>query len=319
MAHVDMDPKLLESYEGISTCPEDFDVFWDECMEEVRNTNPNTEFVESRFTCKDAICLDMYFTAADGAKIHAKHLRPANIEGKIPAVIMFHGSGDDSGPWSDKLKFVQAGHAVFAMDIRGQAGKSEDIGGVSGHTMVGHFMRGANDGDPKKLFYRNVFMDAAQLAEIVFSLDFIDKDKVSTFGNSQGGALTIACAALQPRISKAAPLYPYLSDFRRVWDLKLSPTAYSDLFNYFRMFDPTHEKEDELFNLLGYIDIQFLAKRVKAEVLMATGLMDIACPPSTQFAMYNKLTCKKNKLIYPEYGHEVINDALDRMFVFLTK
>ena len=43
-----------------------------------------------------------------------------------------------------------------------------------------------------------------------------------------------------------------------------------------------------------------MAKRIKADVTMATGLMDTICPPSTQFAMYNKLNCNKKVLIYPE-------------------
>ena len=51
---------------------------------------------------------------------------------------------------------------------------------------------------------------------------------------------------------------------------------------------------------------------------MATGLMDVTCPPSTQFAMYNKLTCNKKVLIYPDYGHEGIIDMADRIFEFMA-
>jgi len=309
MLHVEVDRQKLFEYNGISVKPDDFDTFWDESIKEMKATDMTAEFSKADFECKNAQCMDMYFTAHDGARIYAKHIRPKNIEGKIPAVIIFHGAGDDSGCWGEKLKYVNEGYAVFAMDVRGQAGKSEDIGGVMGHTMSGHLMRGVGSGEPKKLFYRNVMLDAAKLAEIVFGLDFIDEDTVYVYGNSQGGALSIACAALQPKIKKAAILYPYLSDYKRV--------RYGGMDDYFRMFDPTHEKEDEIFNLLGYIDIQHLAKRVKAEVLMATGLKDTTCPPESQFAMYNKLECKKNVIFYPEYGHEPINDAFDKLFMFL--
>jgi cephalosporin-C deacetylase-like acetyl esterase len=37
---------------------------------------------------------------------------------------------------------------------------------------------------------------------------------------------------------------------------------------------------------------QNLAPRIKAEVVMFTGLMDAICPPSTQFAAYNKIESK---------------------------
>ena len=38
--------------------------------------------------------------------------------------------------------------------------------------------------------------------------------------------------------------------------------------------------------------------------MMATGLLDNICPPSSQFAAYNKITSKKQVLIYPDYKHE---------------
>jgi len=46
--------------------------------------------------------------------------------------------------------------------------------------------------------------------------------------------------------------------------------------------------------------------------------MDTLCPPSTQFAIYNKLTCSKEMKISPEYGHELISFASDRIFQFFN-
>ena len=48
-------------------------------------------------------------------------------------------------------------------------------------------------------------------------------------GGSQGGALTIACAALEPRVKKLAPVFPFLSDYRRVWEMDLAKDAYAEL------------------------------------------------------------------------------------------
>ena len=75
--------------------------------------------------------------------------------------------------------------------------------------------------------------------------------------------------------------------------MDLARDAYAELRTFFRVFDPMHEREEEIFAKLGYIDIQFLAPRVKAEVLMAVGLMDTITPPSTQFAAYNKIDSPK--------------------------
>ncbi|MCJ7472287.1 MAG: acetylxylan esterase, partial [Actinobacteria bacterium] len=84
-------------------------------------------------------------------------------------------------------------------------------------------------------------------------------------------------------------------------------------------FDPLHLREEEIFTKLGYIDIQHLAKRIKGEVLMGVGLMDTVCPPSTQFAVYNKIQAKKEMLIYPDYVHEHIPGFQDKVFEFLSK
>ncbi len=150
-------------------------------------------------------------------------------------------------------------------------------------------------------------------------MDFVDETKVYAFGGSQGGALTIACAALEPRIAKAAPMYPFLCDYKRVWDMDLDQQAYVELRDYFRFYDPRHEREDEIFTKLGYIDRQYLAPRIKGEVLMFTGLMDdIICPPSTQYAVYNKMTCKKRHILYPDFGHDWLKDSEDIIFDFLV-
>ena len=95
--------------------------------------------------------------------------------------------------------------------------------------------------------------------------------------------------------------------------------AYFELTNFFRMFDPRHEREEEIFTKLGYIDCQHLAPRIQAEVLMFTGLMDTICPPSTQFAAYNKVTAKKDVVLYPDYTHESLPGMIDRVFEFLTR
>jgi cephalosporin-C deacetylase len=63
-----------------------------------------------------------------------------------------------------------------------------------------------------------------------------------------------------------------------------------------------------------------LAKRIRAEVLMATGLMDEICPPSTQFAAYNKIVhLLKKMVIYPDYGHENLPGFNDMTFRFLSE
>jgi cephalosporin-C deacetylase len=99
--------------------------------------------------------------------------------------------------------------------------------------------------------------------------------------------------------------------------MDLATAAYHELQQYFRMFDPRHEREREIFTTLGYIDVQHLTPRIRGKVLMLTGLMDTVCPPSTQFAAYNKIRAARDMVIYPDYGHEGLPGASDRVFSFM--
>ena len=102
------------------------------------------------------------------------------------------------------------------------------------------------------------------------------------------------------------------------WTMDLDVAAYEELRSFFRMFDPRHEREVEIFTRLGYIDNQHLASRIRAKVLMAVGLMDAVCPPSSQFAAWNKIESQKDLLIFPDFGHEGLPGCSDRIFDFLS-
>lgn len=310
----------LYTYMGINPRPADFDAFWANALAEMRAVDPQVDLIPAEFQTSFADCFHMFFTGVGGARVYAKLLRPKNASSPHPAVLMFHGYTGDSGDWADKLGYVAAGFTVAALDCRGQGGRSEDPGGVSGNTQHGHIIRGLEDalnGHPEKLLYRQIYLDTAQLARIVMEMPDVDASRVGATGGSQGGALTVACASLEPRIRRVAPVFPFLSDYKRVWEIDLAKDAYAELNEYFRRFDPRHEQEDLVFEKLGYIDIQHLAPRIQAEVLWTVGLMDTICPPSSQFAAYNKITSKKELLIYPDFGHEGLPGLNDKIFQFM--
>jgi cephalosporin-C deacetylase len=318
MPIVDKPIAELFQYRGVNPRPADFDSYWDSSLAEMHAVDPEVELVpNTTLSTHAAECFDLWYTGVGGARIYAKFLRPRNRPGRLPAVLQFHGYTASSGGWADKLNYVSQGFCVAAMDCRGQGGRSEDLGGTRGNTMQGHVIRGLAEADPKKLLFRSVFLDAAQLARIVASMPEVDPDRIGAMGGSQGGGLTLACAALEPRIRRAALAFPFLCDYRRVWEMDLAKDAYGELRSFFRMFDPRHERVDELFTKLGYIDCQHLAERIRAKVMMFTGLMDTICPPSSQFAAYNRITSEKDVVIYPDFGHEMLPGHDDRVFNFI--
>jgi cephalosporin-C deacetylase len=319
-----VDKPLLElrTYSGINPRPHDFDAYWTEALRELDATDPRPELRPSTVVnARQAECFDLWFTGVGGARVYAKYIRPktgpAAAAAKRPAVLQFHGYSGHSGEWMDKLGYAAEGLCYAAMDCRGQGGRSEDNLTVKGPTLRGHIVRGLDDPDPRKLAFRQIFLDTAQLARVVMSFPEVDPARVGCCGQSQGGALALVCAALEPRIKRTAPVFPFLCDYQRVWEMDLAKDAYQELREFFRLFDPRHERERAIFTRLGYIDCQHLASRINAEVLMFTGLMDEICAPSTQFAAYNKITAKKDLVIYPDFAHEPLPGQADRTFNFM--
>ena len=100
--------------------------------------------------------------------------------------------------------------------------------------------------------------------------------------------------------------------------MDLAVGAYSELRDYFRRFDPQHKREQAIFTKLGYIDLQHLAHRIRGRTLMLVGLMDTICPPSTQFAAYNKINAPKRYELWPDFGHEGLPGADDMVFSFMA-
>jgi len=307
----------LRTYQGTNPRPDDFDEYWARALAELERTENRVELVPADFHSAVAECFHLFFTGVGGARIHAKYLRPKTHPAPHPALLLFHGYTGNSGDWLDKLSFVSQGFSVAALDCRGQGGLSEDRGGVRGNTHRGHIIRGLDD-HPDRLLFRQIFLDTAQLARIVMGLDDVDPKRVGTHGGSQGGALSLVCAALEPGIKACSSKFPFLCDYRRVWEMDLGEKAYEELKSYFRLFDPIHAREQEIFRTLGYIDVQYLAPRIRADVLMATALMDQVCPPSTQFAAYNKIRSNKEMVLYPDFGHEDLPGFMDQAFAFLS-
>ncbi|HFR3774584.1 TPA: alpha/beta fold hydrolase [Streptococcus suis] len=292
------------TYRGRQEVPADFDAFWQNEKNQLTGLADHV-LLEKECGLPYVACYELTLTGTNGSKVFAKCLFPKSDQ-PVPVLFYFHGYQGQGPDWSENLKFLAAGYGVVAMDVRGQAGRSQDLGQFDGLTVKGQVIRGMLQG-PAHLFYKDVYLDVYQLIEIIASLDFVDQKRLVSYGASQGGALALVAAALSPHISKTVAIYPFLSDFKRVLELGNNSEAYDELFRYFKFSDPFHEREEEVLRTLSYIDVKNLAHLISCPVAMVTGLEDGVCPPSTQFAIYNRLEVEKEMKILPEYAHDAMH------------
>ena len=287
MPNWDLTLEDLHSYGGTNPRPNDFDQFWSDAFGELDEQPEEVVLTPVDLGYSSADCFDLWFTGIGGARIHAKYVRPVTPHAEGRAVAIFHGYTVGSADWIKLLPYAAEGFSVIALDCRGQGGLSEDVSPPRRATQHGHIVRGLTEG-PEALLYRSVFTDVVRTVRILATLPDVDPSRLGAAGASQGGGLALVAAALEPGVRAVAAIYPFLCDYQRVWDLDLAENAYGELSEWLRLFDPTHERIADTFRTLGYIDVQHLAPRIRSSVLMATALMDKTCPPSTQFAAYNK-------------------------------
>ena len=312
----DMPYADLIGYTGTNPRPDDLDEFWDKALAELAATDPRVELVPAAFEVPFARCEHLYFTGTGGERVHAKVVRPLLDGEPAPAVLRFHGYGGESGQWTDLLAHAARGHTIADLDVRRQVGYATDDMRATSFTLMHHVVSGLDEG-PDDLLYKHVFLDTVRLAQLVMGLDGVDPARVATTGASQGGGLSLACAALEPRIALVASIYPFLCDYRRAYDLSLDTEPYNEIATWFRKRDPRHLREDEVFGRLGYVDVQHLAPRITAKVDLTVALEDQVCPPSTQFAAYNKITSEKSLRLYPDHGHDDLPGLNDLLFQLL--
>jgi cephalosporin-C deacetylase len=308
----DLSSEELAVYQGTNPRPADFDQYWDKALLELDAIDPEAEFADATdFPLTTATAQHLYFNGTGGYRVHAKVIRPAEPTG--PAVLIFHGYGGEQPKWVDLLPYAARGFTVAALDVREQVGFRTGSQAPNSFSLHNHLVHGLDDG-PDGLLYRHVFLDARRLTDIIGGLPGVDSSRIATTGWSQGGGLSLVAAALTPSVKYTASVYPFLTDYQRAWELNLETAPYDEIVTWFKKRDPRHLRQDEVFTTLGYIDVQHLAARIQGEVTLFVGLEDQVCPPSTQYAAYNKITSPKSTRVYPDFGHDDLPGAADDIY-----
>jgi len=270
----------------------DFEVYWDDAKKELATVAPNYKLtlVDSLSKGKRNIYV-VEMQSIGNVKVKAWYAVPKKA-GKYPAILHLQGY---SGFMN--LGSMYSGDDIIAMglNVRGHGFSQVDFNpGFPGYLLSGIE-------DKEKYVYRGAYMDTRRAVEFLFSRPEIDTTKVAVEGGSQGGALSIATAALNnSRISLCLPHVPFLSDFRDYFKTANWPN------NEFTAFEATTllgSTWDNIFNTLSYIDIKNLAEWIKCPTFMAVGLIDDVCPPHINFAAYNHIGAAKEYKVYPLSGH----------------
>lgn len=297
----DMPLEQLRQYKPSSTAAPDFDSFWEETLAEMAQVPLSYERHEIAYPVKGLKVYRIYYQGFNDAQIEGVLAIPEQSV-PLPGIVEYHGyNWVNDGDVHHAVNLALKGYAVLRMFCRGQfAGSINNVVASNGHN-TGWMTQGIQN--KYEYYYRAVYMDAVRAIDVLAAQPEVDATRIAVTGGSQGGAITLAAAALSETPVLAVADYPYLSNFERAIDV--TPNGpYYELNEYFRRNSSSPQLEVNAKQTLSYFDIMNLAPRIKCYTWLTVGLIDDITPPSTIFAAYNHLTCDKDIEVYRYFGHE---------------
>lgn len=304
MPYFDMPLDELKGYKAPDSEPKDFDLFWKRTLDEARAhpLAPRFEPLEDPIYALVDV-FDVDYSGFGGQRIKGWLIFPRRPKGPMPCIVTFRGYGNGRSLPVDHLVPIASGFAHFVMDTRGQGsasspGQTPD-NADSGPQFPGFMTRGIES--PESYYYRRAFIDGARAVEAVATHSRVDPDRIAVSGSSQGGGIALAAAAIVPESVHLVMVdVPFLCHFRRAVEIT-DQGPYNEITSYLRIH---RDKTDQVFKTLDYFDGVNFAPRIKAWCLFSLGMMDMVCPPSTVFAVYNRITSNKEIKIYEFNEHD---------------
>ncbi len=282
-----------EEYGTTVTCPDDFDAFWQDVLEQAARIPLNATIEPVPLRCTPEVeVFEVHFDSLDGVRIAGWYCLPRDRPEPLPAIAYVPGYVGEPPLPRDTAK---RGYAAFSVAPRGKLRSNGQFNpgypGLLTHNIV----------DRNTYTYRGFYIDAVRSIDFLLSRGEVDNDRIGVTGSSQGGGLTLAIAALRSDIRAAAAGAPYLSGMMDAIEL-VDSYPYHEIPDYLRMYP---ERTEQVRNTLAYFDGINLAPRITCPIQVYLGLQDNICPPETGFALFKALGSEAKQLFtYDGHGHE---------------
>ena len=309
MAQFDMALDDLRAYRPEIDEPDDFDEFWQAQLAGAAEYPLAVSLDAVEIPLRYADVSDVWFAGHGGSRVGAWLYVPHDLDDDMPLVIEFAGYNGGRGRALEWLHWSAVGYPHLVVDSRGQGGgwrrgDTPDPGnpGEAGSRTI--LTSGLSS--PDQHYYSRLFTDAARATLAVGEIPAVAGRRIVVSGASQGGALSLAAAALGDGVALVMPDVPFLSHFRRAVGLTDS-APYREVADYCQNYP---ERTEAVFHTLSYFDVANHARRIDAPALFSVGLTDLITPPSTVFAAFNHYggdaasTVDKHIEVYPFNGHE---------------
>ena len=274
--------KNFDTWELPDKEPADFGQFWSQSLRALRSRPLDPEISEPKDRRQvPEPYREVAFNGLDDRRIRGFLGIPENLpDGKrVPAIITCPGAGYGSGPVD--RHYVDRGWVALVLSVH-----DLPFGGESGRHHPKEFWsedpyQAAGLESRDSYFYRAAYLAPVRAFDYLTSLPMVDPERIMLAGGSQGGSMTLAAAALEPRFAFAAASIPGRVRF----DLLNSVYRANGTFNP----PPGMTRETMLRETLAYFDIAYFARRVRVPTWMNMSLNDPINPGPLQLVAYRNI------------------------------
>ena len=291
---VGFSPEQLKPY---TKNPADFDAFWKANLEEARKTPVSVSCEPAPEYSTDKVEASLVKIRTDRRhSVYAYLLKPKK-QGRYPVVLTPPGAGIKTIK-NVSTDYAEQGMIRLMMEIHGISPKLTDdqfkdiSNAFSGEN--GYLENGLDNRD--NYYMKHVYVACVRALDYLCSLPEWDGKNVFVQGGSQGGALSLITAGLDPRVTACVANHPALSDMAGYAE-KGRTGGYPHFNRENQMLTP------EKINTMQYYDVVNFARRISCPVYLTWGYNDNVCPPTTSYIVWNLITAPKESLITPINEH----------------
>ncbi len=290
LVKVAYNPTAIQSFTAV---PKDFDRFWRKALAEARKVDlaPEVTPLPQYSTDKVEVSLVKLTVGPDGRNMYGYLTRPRDGK-KHP--VLFCPPGAGSAKISPTTYYSERGFIYLNINIHSGCNPELDDKAYAEARKIADGYNRRGIADKQTFYYRSVYAGCARCIDYLCSLNDWDGTNVGVTGGSQGGALTIVTAALNPKVSFCAPFYPALCDL-----LGFKNGRAGGWPKYFQ----TGNEADGAAETLPYYDVVNFARLLKCPVFFSFGYNDDTCSPTSTYAAYNAITAPKTLSVTPSSGH----------------
>ncbi|MDQ2658712.1 MAG: acetylxylan esterase [Bacteroidota bacterium] len=277
--------------------PSDFVQFWNDAKAEAAKIpmEPTMTLLPDRCTEKVNVYHVSIQNFRNRSRVYGILCVPRK-EGKYPALLKVPGAG--IRPYQGDVATAEQGIITLEIGIHGiPVNLDPDVyGDLSAGALNGYQYFNLDNRD--RYYYKRVYLGCVRANDFLVSLPQYDGENLGVSGGSQGGALSIITAALDPRVKFLAAFYPALSDITGY--LKSRAGGWPHTFDKNNLpYNNLKEKQETI----RYYDVVNFARLVKIPGFYSWGFNDETCPPTSMYAAYNVVTAPKELSLALETGH----------------